>query len=149
MQERARAEGHNSQGSLEIARGTEDALSAGMVSEAPGTGAAREEPRDGWRARRIGRILGWAAASVAVLGAIAYLAFRQTAEQRAVMSLPAEERRALYRRTIQDLETVCAHRVEALRPHCQQQAEFAPKFPECDEACRKLVEQQFPVPPAR
>jgi uncharacterized protein HemX len=99
--------------------------------------------------RRLGRALAWIALALAVVGAAGYLVWQQGAEDRAIRSLPAEERRAQFLRTAEELRTICADPPEALRAHCRQQAEFLSRFPECDAACRLLVERFFPVQPAR
>lgn len=98
---------------------------------------------------RLRRLLGWAALALAAAGAAGYGLWKEGAEDRAIRSLPAEERRAQFLRTAEELRTVCADPPEALRAHCRQQAEFLSRFPECDAACLQLVGRLFPPQPAR
>lgn len=99
--------------------------------------------------RRLRKVVVGMAIALGLAGAIAYAVWRQGAERRALESLPADERRALYLRTRQDLESVCASPPEALRDHCRRQAELLSQFPECDAGCQELVARFFPPQPAR
>jgi hypothetical protein len=68
-------------------------------------------------------------------------------EQRALRDLPAAERAVLYRRTLEDLQSVCAAAsAGGLADHCQEQARFILGFPECDPACRRLARRHLPLP---
>ena len=98
---------------------------------------------------RLRRLLGWVALAIAAAGVLGYELWKEGAEDRAIRSLPAQERRAQFARTAEELRTVCAHPPEALRVHCRRQAEFLSRFPECDAACQQLVERFFPPQPAR
>lgn len=76
----------------------------------------------------------------------AWLWSRQ-AEERAIRSLPEGERKALYQRTLEDLESVCTpKRAIDLAEHCQRQAAFIVQFPECDAGCAKLARRQRATP---
>jgi hypothetical protein len=110
---------------------------------------ARGKPLVDGGSRRLRRALAWIALALGVAGVASYLVWQQGAEDRAIRSLPAEERRAQFLRTAEELRTVCADPPAALRPHCRQQAEFLSRFPECDTACLQLVERFFPPQPAR
>lgn len=90
------------------------------------------------------RALGWIGLGLALAGLAGYIVWNQGAVDRAIRSLPAEERRAQFLRTAEELRTVCANPPPALWARCQQQAEFLSRFPECDAACRRLVEGFFP-----
>jgi hypothetical protein len=72
------------------------------------------------------------------------------AEQRALLRLPDEERRALYARTLETVESSCnPHlRAEGLDELCYEQAALLTKFPECDGACMALVARRR-SPPSR
>ncbi len=66
------------------------------------------------------------------------------AEGRAIRRLPGAERGALYRRTLEDLQSVCTPlRTPDLNEHCRHQASFIIQFPECDEGCLKLAKRQL------
>jgi len=119
-----------------------------MASSAPIPPARGKLLADGG-SRRLRRAVAWIALALGVVSAAGYLVWRQGAEDRAIRSLATEERRAQFLRTAEELRTVCADPPEALRAHCRQQAEFLSRFPECDAACRLLVERFFPVQPAR
>jgi hypothetical protein len=106
-------------------------------------------PSAGGGGSRLRKVLVALAIALAAAAVIAYAVWRQGAERRALGSLPADERRALYLRTRQDLESVCVSPPEALRDHCRRQAELLSQFPECDAACRELVARLFPPQPAR
>jgi hypothetical protein len=68
----------------------------------------------------------------------------QRAEERAIRGLPEAERVELYRRTQEDLRTLCEPvRAARLDDHCRSQASFIVKFPECDDTCRKLATRQL------
>lgn len=98
---------------------------------------------------RLRKVVVGLAIALGLAGAIAYAVWRQGAERRALGSLPPDERRALFLRTRQDLESVCANPPEALREHCRRQAELLSQLPECDAGCQALVARFFPPQPAR
>ena len=85
----------------------------------------------------------WLAPLAVAAGLIALLLvwiWIRGAEDRAVREMAPADRAALYRRTIDDLRAVCGvRRAEHLAGHCEDQARFALKFPECDEACARLA----------
>jgi cytochrome b pre-mRNA-processing protein 3 len=89
--------------------------------------------------------------AVVVVGMLSALAliwiWNQGHEDRAIEALPDGERRALYSRTLEDLRAVCkTARSSDLDLHCEAQARFILKFPDCDESCRKLADRQLPHP---
>ena len=65
----------------------------------------------------------------------------RSAETRAIRHLPAEERRALYERTLRTLHEPCATQPQGngLRSFCRDQAEFVLQFPECSAECQTLA----------
>jgi len=81
---------------------------------------------------------------LAMLALLAFWAWSEGDERRALGRLPEAERRALYVRTMQSIEQLCAAPREGLRGYCQSQADFLAEFPECDPACRALVVAQHP-----
>jgi len=66
---------------------------------------------------------------------------------RALSTLPPGQRVALYQRTLENLQTVCAGpdagKVEAF---CREQAELALRLPECDAACGRLARGHLAQP---
>jgi hypothetical protein len=57
-----------------------------------------------------------------------------------VRDLPTAARRALYRRSLDDVSSICtlpAAHDGALRDHCLGQARFLLTFPECDARCER------------
>lgn len=59
---------------------------------------------------------------------------------RAARNLPPAERIALYERTLETLQTTCAHADDVeLVKFCRQQAEFVLRLRECDDACHELA----------
>jgi len=80
---------------------------------------------------------------VAGIGLLTGLAvWSSGAERRAIRNLPAAERGALYHRTLQNLQTVCAAGKTSMRDFCEEQARLAQAFPECDDACYAIAEKQ-------
>jgi hypothetical protein len=102
-------------------------------------------------APRLRRLAPYAAGALLVAGLAGWWANRR-AETRALLSLPAVERRALYERTLETLQSeACDAREGAsgLREYCREQAEFIVRFPECDRACSELVKRTRLPSPAR
>jgi hypothetical protein len=61
--------------------------------------------------------------------------------------LPAADRAALYRRSLEDVESACAlpaAREGALREHCLGQARFLLTFSECDARCQRAAVSVLP-----
>jgi cytochrome b pre-mRNA-processing protein 3 len=79
-------------------------------------------------------------ALVAVLSALIWYA-SEVQEHTAISELPAQERHALYQRTLHTLETTCApdKQPSGLETFCRDQAEFVVQFPECDQHCRSVA----------
>jgi hypothetical protein len=71
----------------------------------------------------------------------------ETSETRALRALPGPDRGALYRRTLENLRTICTKTpTGSLREFCNGQAELVLKLPECDEACRALANRYLQAP---
>jgi len=70
------------------------------------------------------------------------------AEHKAIHELRAEERQALYDRTLKTLQATCAppERPKGLDDYCRRQANFILEFPECDSSCENLARQQASQP---
>jgi len=62
-------------------------------------------------------------------------------ETRALLRMPAEQRRVLYERTLQSTQSLCAQAETdgALVERCVDSAQFLLAFPECDGACQALA----------
>ena len=63
--------------------------------------------------------------------------------------LPPESRKALYARTLSDLELCSGPDGKKLAAHCDHQAEFILNFEECDGACKGLSARWRGVTPTK
>jgi hypothetical protein len=81
------------------------------------------------------------AIAAAVISVLALWTADHRAERGAIEQLPAQDRRALYERTLHTLRSSCDPRTlpDGLGDFCREQAEFVTQFPECDAACRALA----------
>ena len=78
--------------------------------------------------------------------ALAWLLREHRAEVE-VRALPAQQRQALYQRTLETLRSTCAEVDGAsLGEYCQEQAELITRFPECDAPCRSLADRYASIP---
>jgi hypothetical protein len=88
-----------------------------------------------------------------VLAAVAALVGWQvweTTSGRPLRALPAAERAELYRRTMDDLRTLCGpQRPDALRDHCRELAELVAPLPECTADCEALIRPILTPAPTR
>jgi hypothetical protein len=85
---------------------------------------------------------------VACLFAVAlFFRFSHAGQRSALQALPPAERAALYARTLANLRDVCApSRPSGLDAFCDEQAELALDFDECDADCSKLALAHHGVP---
>jgi hypothetical protein len=106
----------------------------------PGSDTREESPSKARRALGIGLLV------LLALGIIAGWLWDRGAEKRALLNLPSDQRRAVYARELENLHALCAGgpTKEAMAGRCQAQGDFLLEFPECDEACRALVDEQRP-----
>jgi hypothetical protein len=93
----------------------------------------------------------WIAGFFAILLLSGLMIFWHQQGSAELRGLPASERRTLYQRTLETLQTSCAGVTleptpSALGEHCVQQAAFIERFPECDRACRALAKRFLPQP---
>jgi len=104
-------------------------------------------PRETRRGRALGRksLTGALVAAAVVSVAFGWVWSGQS-EQRAIRAMPDAKRAALYRRTLDDLVTVCAAGAAEFEEHCHEQAEFILKFAECDGRCADLARRQLVRP---
>src|SRR5262245_10889720 len=119
-----------------------------MVSSATGPTSIRR-PSGGnetptWRRYAVVAI-GAILVALAILGLVLW---RLGAEGRAIRLLPAEERRALYERTLRTLRSPCGSekRASGLDEFCRDQAVFILEFPECEAECVSLARSNLPSP---
>ena len=81
--------------------------------------------------------------ALCVLAVAAWWIWSLGAEQRAIRSLPRDERAALYQRTLENVQTICASSDLALGPYCAEQSRILLLFAECDADCRELARLQL------
>ena len=82
-----------------------------------------------------------------IVAAISVYAWWAGEETRAVRRLPVEQRVGLYQRTMENLKTICDPAPgRSMRAFCREQAEFALRFPECDEPCRVIARRHMSLP---
>jgi hypothetical protein len=62
----------------------------------------------------------------------------------AIAALPLTEQQQMYRRTYEELVTVCSAQ-PGLEDHCRSEAELILRFPQCDAECHTLARRFFPV----
>lgn len=69
-------------------------------------------------------------------------------EQRALLSLPAEERVRIYERSLESMRVLCGNPkiTGAFESRCREHALFLAEFPECGTDCRALLENYLPRP---
>jgi hypothetical protein len=64
-----------------------------------------------------------------------------------LLGLPTQERQALYKRTLETLESVCVSAAGSeIKDYCRKQAQFIARFPECDAACEAACRSLAPRP---
>jgi hypothetical protein len=85
----------------------------------------------------------WIVVAAAIVAALGLWIWQGSAQRRALESLGAGERRALFLRTEDTLRTACVDPPAALAGYCEQQASFLREFPECDQPCRALVHERL------
>lgn len=85
-------------------------------------------------------------ALLVLLSCLALWAWSETSQRREILRLPAQERQAVYARTLEELETLCEDSGNTLRTHCRAQALFIVQFPECDDACRGVASKHLAQP---
>ena len=105
-------------------------------------------PRSPRRRRAAARLWFRGAVVVALVGALTFMwIWAQSSQRRAIQSMPDDERGELYRRTLEDLRSVCAvERGPEMDAHCRSQSEFILDFAECDDACWRLARWQIVGP---
>jgi hypothetical protein len=95
------------------------------------------------------RLPAWIVLALVMAGTVvsALWVWNRGAETRAIRHLPADERRALYDRTLSVLRSPCGptRRTDALEKFCHDQAQFIIEFPECDAECLAVARHHFDV----
>ncbi len=84
------------------------------------------------------------AAAVAVGVWMAALSVHERRLDRAITALPPTMQHEMYRRTYEELATVCSTQ-PGLDDHCRDEAELIVRFPQCDGACRTLARRFSPA----
>lgn len=89
--------------------------------------------------RRVAVIVALFAVLIAVVAA---WSVRENVQRDALLEMPAQARGRLYERTLHTLQVDCdpAKRPRGLDTYCADQAAFIQQFPECDQACKALVQ---------
>jgi hypothetical protein len=100
----------------------------------------------GWGGRRWLTIL-LVSAGIAVV-AVAWL-LSILARVPNLSHLPSESRKALYARTLSDLELCAGPEGRKVTAHCDHQADFILNFEECDGACKALSAKWRHVTPLK
>ena len=64
-----------------------------------------------------------------------------TAEERSLRTLKPGERGQVYQRSLQNFTTLCSDPTPDVsrEDRCREQVDFLSRFPECDDACRTLL----------
>lgn len=81
--------------------------------------------------------------AVVISFGVGYWVWSMGTEQRAIRRLPRSERVALYQRTLENVQTICASPDLALGPYCAEQARILLLFSECDDECRRIAGLQL------
>jgi hypothetical protein len=63
----------------------------------------------------------------------------------ALAALPLTEQQQMYRRTYEELATVCSTQPRGLEDHCRAEAELILRLPQCDEECQTFARRFFPI----
>ncbi len=73
---------------------------------------------------------------------IAVMAAHERRLTRVIHALPAPLQQEMYRRTYDELATVCSTQ-PGLDDHCRDEADLLLRFPQCDADCRALAQRVF------
>jgi hypothetical protein len=105
-------------------------------------GAREESARAGTGRRRR-----WVGVGVVAVAAIVYA--NVVAGRRTTRSLPAEQRTAIYARTLEELKQFCGAPPPGLKGHCRELASFVSSLDECRADCEAIVRAQLAPNPTR
>ncbi len=64
-------------------------------------------------------------------------------------SIPAEQRTAIYARTLDELKQFCGAPPQGLKDHCRELASFVSGLDECRDECEAVVRAQLAPNPTR
>jgi len=81
----------------------------------------------------------WLAPTLLLLGLTGFWLWQNNVRREAVRALPAQQRTELYRRTFEDVQSVCSPPRSGLEGYCRSQATLLLEFPECDAGCAELA----------
>ncbi|MEP6654823.1 MAG: hypothetical protein ABJA82_15780 [Myxococcales bacterium] len=111
-------------------------------SEAP----PRLSPSGAMKFHRVWRWGGVVGACLAFVAACVVIWWVTNTDRREIQALPETQRIPLYRRTIQNLKTVCDPAApRSLRDFCHNEAELVLRFRECDsdQECQELARRHM------
>jgi hypothetical protein len=111
------------------------------MSTTPNRSAEGSTPAQPGGRRRLLRWLRWCAVVAGLAGILLLYMRDEGAERRALQTMPAPERQALFARTLKNLTQVCAEPADGMEDFCFDQARLAVEFPECDPACQALADR--------
>jgi hypothetical protein len=89
----------------------------------------------------------WATISAVAVSAIIYA--NVIAGRRTGPSIPAEQRTAIYARTLDELKHFCGAPPQGLKGHCRELASFVSSLDECRAECEAIVRAQLAPNPTR
>jgi cytochrome b pre-mRNA-processing protein 3 len=82
------------------------------------------------------------AVTILVLGVAGSWFWSRHQESQDLLALPNQERQALYQRTLETLESICARATgPELNDYCHDQAQFIARFPECGTKCAAVCQR--------
>lgn len=103
------------------------------------------QPHRGDPARR--RFLLWMGLAVLLFTIAGLLVHRSTRPAAFLSTLSEPERKALYERSLRNLNDVCSSKSRGgIDAFCREQAELIVKLPDCDDECRKLASPHLKRP---
>jgi hypothetical protein len=95
------------------------------------------------------RNLAWRVLAVLFVAALAAaLVWSLGAEERAIARMDPLQRRAVYERTLGEVQVLCgaSPATDPLGKRCTEQLQFIVKFPECDATCQEIARSHAPRP---
>lgn len=114
-----------------------------MVLGLNGISLSRAPPVQPSRMRWLVRLL----VALLVLAIASHWWWTATRPMRAIRALPDGERRDLYRRTMENLTSICDPAPgRSFRDFCREQATLILAFPECDRPCQRIARRHQSLP---
>jgi hypothetical protein len=91
----------------------------------------------------------WVWAGVGAVAVTAIISANVIAGRRITRSIPAEQRTAIYARTLDELKQFCGAPPPGLKGHCRELASFVSSLDECRAECEAIVRAQLAPNPTR